>query len=187
MATATETNLSIVETAALTGVEERRVRKDIEHRIFPARGRDKRLGLDVAVYLRVEAGLSVQLGVEDRRRLFQAVSDAVRQEKTPARIALGDVAEIRVGEVKKAFCDRQRRFQRWRERRVVVNDDVLAGEPVFKDTRLAVRKIGRMVSDGLGDEVREDYPYLTEEDLEFAPVYLRAYPKKGRPREAAPR
>jgi uncharacterized protein (DUF433 family) len=32
-------------------------------------------------------------------------------------------------------------------------------------------------------EVREDYPYLKDEDIEFAPVYARAYPRMGRPRE----
>lgn len=33
------------------------------------------------------------------------------------------------------------------------------------------------------DEILEDYPYLTPEDIEFAPVFTRAYPRMGRPRE----
>lgn len=34
-------------------------------------------------------------------------------------------------------------------------------------------------------EVREDYPYLDDEDLEFATLYAVAYPRVGRPREAS--
>jgi len=35
----------------------------------------------------------------------------------------------------------------------------------------------------MNTEVREDYPYLSSEDLEFASLYARAYPPIGRPRE----
>ena len=39
-----------------------------------------------------------------------------------------------------------------------------------------------------GDTVEmilEDYPYLTSDDVEFARLYHRANPPKGRPREGA--
>lgn len=35
------------------------------------------------------------------------------------------------------------------------------------------------------DEVREDYPYLTERDVEFARLFAVAYPRLGRPRGQA--
>jgi uncharacterized protein (DUF433 family) len=38
------------------------------------------------------------------------------------------------------------------------------------------------MNDGLA-EIREDYPYLKEQDIEFAKLYAQAYPKRGRPRE----
>ncbi|GAA6615014.1 hypothetical protein NUACC26_008030 [Scytonema sp. NUACC26] len=31
--------------------------------------------------------------------------------------------------------------------------------------------------------VREDYPYLTEEDIKFARVYVKAYPSVVRPKK----
>jgi len=34
-------------------------------------------------------------------------------------------------------------------------------------------------------EILEDYPYLTERDLEFSMLYVRAYPRMGRPRQEA--
>lgn len=38
-------------------------------------------------------------------------------------------------------------------------------------------------------ELLEDYPYLKDDDIDFASVYTRAYPRMGRPRErqTAPR
>jgi uncharacterized protein (DUF433 family) len=32
------------------------------------------------------------------------------------------------------------------------------------------------------EEIREDYPHLSDEDIEFAKLYTAAYPKVGRPR-----
>ena len=59
-------------------------------------------------------------------------------------------------------------FERWRAK-LVVDDRVLGGEPVFPKSRLAVRHIGGMLLRGASrDEVREDYPYLDAIDLDFA-------------------
>ena len=32
--------------------------------------------------------------------------------------------------------------------------------------------------------IQEDYPYLSELDLKFAPLYVKAYPIMGRPKKA---
>jgi uncharacterized protein (DUF433 family) len=59
-------------------------------------------------------------------------------------------------------------FESWRAK-LVVDAHVLGGEPVFPNSRLAVRHVGEMVLRGASrDEVREDYPYLEAIDLEFA-------------------
>ncbi len=64
--------------------------------------------------------------------------------------------------------------------RVETNDNILGGEPVFPKSRLAVRQVGGMLIRGARPEdVREDYPYLKDEDIEFAVVYTRAYPRMG--------
>ncbi len=52
-------------------------------------------------------------------------------------------------------------------------DDVLGGEPTFPNTRLAVRHIGGMLlKGGSVEEIREDYPYFDETDLEFAKLFV---------------
>lgn len=64
--------------------------------------------------------------------------------------------------------------------RVQSNDAILGGEPVFKDTRLAVRHIGGM---RMGGEpiarIREDYRCLSADDVAFAVLYTKANPVDG--------
>lgn len=67
--------------------------------------------------------------------------------------------------------------------RVEEKDAVMGGAAVFKDTRLPVHHVGKMVEDGEAIEnILEDYPYLTKDDIEFAFLYSRARPIVGRPR-----
>ena len=67
--------------------------------------------------------------------------------------------------------------------RVEENDAVLGGAAVFRDTRLPVLHIGKMAERGVSTEIiLEDYPKLTEADVEFARLYYRARPPIGRPR-----
>jgi uncharacterized protein (DUF433 family) len=62
-------------------------------------------------------------------------------------------------------------------------DDILGGEAVFKNTRLSVMHVGKMVQNGeLVGNILEDYPYLNEDDVRFASLYYRAHPAVGRPR-----
>ena len=61
--------------------------------------------------------------------------------------------------------------------------DILGGDAVFKDTRLSVYHVGKMLENGESRaNILEDYSYLTEADLEFAIIYCRAHPPVGRPR-----
>jgi uncharacterized protein (DUF433 family) len=61
--------------------------------------------------------------------------------------------------------------------RIVSDAEILAGEPVFRGTRLSVRHIGGMRLNGEpAERIREDYPELSTEDVEFAAVYTAANP-----------
>ena len=74
------------------------------------------------------------------------------------------------------------RFARWKKR-LVIRDNILGGEPVFPNSRLAVRQVGEMALRGASvREILEDYPYLGEQDIEFAKQFVTAYPRVGRPR-----
>jgi uncharacterized protein (DUF433 family) len=72
---------------------------------------------------------------------------------------------------------RRARFDAWKKSRVLTDERVLAGEPTFPESRLAIRHVGGMLLRGASmEEVREDYPYLRDEDIEFATIFTKAYP-----------
>jgi uncharacterized protein (DUF433 family) len=59
-------------------------------------------------------------------------------------------------------------FDHWRNA-LVTRDDILGGEPVFPNSRLAVRHVGEMARRGASvEEIVADYPYLSRKDVEFA-------------------
>ena len=69
--------------------------------------------------------------------------------------------------------------------RVEEKDSVLGGAAVFRDTRISVSHIGNLAERGESVEnILEDYPKLTEADVEFAKLYFRARPPVGRPRRS---
>ena len=171
--------LTSAEVAALTGIDERAVRKDVEHRIFGSAS-PPRFALPAVVYFRTIARLGLQLGTRDRKRLYRAIAEGLAAHKTI--IEIGSVAELKLASVKKEVEQSLERFTKWK-RRLVTDDRVLGGEPVFPRSRLAVRQIGGMLLRGAPpDEIQEDYPYLTDEDIEFAKLFTLAYPRLGRPR-----
>lgn len=57
-------------------------------------------------------------------------------------------------------------------KRVVSNPKVMLGKPVIKGTRLPVAMIVEKVAYGATlDDLRLDYPFLTEEDVRAALLY----------------
>lgn len=67
--------------------------------------------------------------------------------------------------------------------RIEEKDDVLGGEAVFCGRRLSVMHVGKMYDKGEPlENILEDYPYLSEEDVKFASLYFKAHPLVGRPR-----
>jgi len=70
--------------------------------------------------------------------------------------------------------------------RIEEKEGTLGGEAVFKNTRLSVRHVGKMSADGEPSEsILSDYPYLREDDIQFARLYHEAHPTVGRPRTGA--
>ena len=167
------------EAAAFLDFPERQVRKEVEHGLFSTE-----LDFGALVYLGTLRGLGLNLGVEDRRRLFTIVTREVRRTKAaPDLISFSPVVKLRLGPTIRQLRQKLERFANWKKT-LAVNPKILGGEPVFPNTRLSVRNIGSLLDRGASPEsIREDYPYLDDEDLEFARVFARAYRRVGRPRE----
>ena len=50
--------------------------------------------------------------------------------------------------------------------RIVVNSEVLGGKPVIRGTRISVEFVLELFASGMSeDEILEDYPHVTHEDL----------------------
>ncbi len=178
--------LSAAEVVAFTGLEERRVRKDVEYGFFGSAS-PPRFELPAVVYFRAVAELGFDLGVEDRKKLYVLIRDALKAKAPPARLALSAITELKLGDIVSDVKRKLERFEAWKAK-LTVDERILGGEPAFAKSRLAVRQLGGMLIKGASPaDVREDYPYLKDEDIEFARLYALAYPRVGRPREASAR
>ena len=175
------TELTTSEVAALFDLDERRVRKDVEYGVFERMDSPPRFDLAEVVYLYTVAGFGLDLGLEDRKRLYRLIAAALRSQKSHD-LALSAYVIVKLDSAVHDVETRLSAFGKWRKR-LVERDDVLGGEPVFPKSRLAVRHIGEMAHRGATfEEIVSDYPELTKQDVEFAKRFAAAYPRVGRPR-----
>jgi len=172
--------LTTSEVAALFDLDERRIRKDVEYGVFGAFESPPRFGVPEVVYLYAIAGLGVELGVDDRKKLYGKVAGALRS-KSPSDVHLSAYVVVRLLAALRDVEARLRDFSKWKAK-LVEREDILGGEPVFPKSRLAVRHVGEMARRGATAEIIADYPRLRSRDVEFARRYAAAYPRVGRPR-----
>lgn len=172
------------EAAALVDVPPKQVRKEIEYAIID-RTTPPRLSFAALVYLRALKLMDLQLNVADRERLARRLFEAISSSPTVDIVDVTDVVALRVGSLVEELVERVERFERWRDS-LVRDPNTMGGEPVFPSSRLTVRRVGSMLERGESpDAILADYSYLTPEDLDYARVYVRAYPHVGRPRATA--
>ncbi len=202
--------LSLRETVVLASVAETAVRKDIEDKIlWPVRleheeGKPRFRWVDVfllaAVYRNHHLSKKMRKLALDRlencvapsfRRsslcIIHMDSDHAIWEKPSNLItncnamALDDYVYLDFGRVRDDLTPRVDLYARGLSK-IDEKPDTFDGEAVFKNTRLPVRHIGKMASNGEPvDSILEDYPYLSEDDIMFAKLYAEAHPNIGRP------
>jgi len=58
----------------------------------------------------------------------------------------------------------------------------MRGTPVYRGTRIPVELIADMLRQGANpEEILEGYPALDRDKVELAPLYVQAFPRRGRP------
>ncbi|MCB9669758.1 MAG: DUF433 domain-containing protein [Alphaproteobacteria bacterium] len=172
------------EVAAITGLDERLVRKDLEQGVVTAES-PPRFGQEDVIYFMARALFALELGTRERRRLHSMIEGALRGRRQTVELGTGWTLDLAT--IERTVDERIGSFDAWKAG-LTITDSVLAGEPAFPGSRLAVRRVGEALRNGVSrDELLEDYPYLTGADLDFAALYTTAYPRVGRPRaQAAP-
>lgn len=173
------------EASALTNLPIRTVRRLMDRRLIrPRRLRTGRsvqrlLSWEQLVYLRLEAeGLGL-LPVAERRKI-------AKQIEADAGIDVVFVSEgaallIQVKAVRKELDERLKKLKR-AESVIVEDPETMRGMPVYRGTRIPVELIAELLKQGVGvDEILEGYPALDREKIELAPLYVQAFPRRGRP------
>ena len=171
--------------SAITGLPRPAVHKAIEHRLL----RPKRVHKGLAsqrvlskaqlVYLRMEATGLTSLPLATRRRVAQAV------ERDPEidvmALSEGNVILINFKSARRDVAAGLRRLAR-ASRMIASDAETMRGSPMYKGTRIPVEVVADMLSQGATvTEILEGYPALTREKVELAPLYLQAFPRRGRP------
>lgn len=181
----TENAYTPAQASAVSGLPLKAVQKLIEVRLIsPSR---KRKGSEVQrllsprqlVYLRLESEGVRLLPIATRREVARAViSDP---EVNSLTVEGGSALVI---EVKKARREVEQELKRLRKvQNMVVSDpEMMRGTPVFKGTRIPVELVAEMTAQGASvEEILNGYPALNREQVELAPLYVAAFPRRGRP------
>src|ERR1700722_4161506 len=166
------------EAAVLSRLSLKAVNNAIDRKTVVAQRRAGARVLDeqALVYLVLEKDLSRDTTLAFRRRLFAEIASAPRRQvitvgalKLDLRASRRAVKE-RIGQLRRAH------------RLVVVDPEIMGGQPVFRGTRVPVQLISERLRQGeTGDRLRADFPRVTDEMVELAPIYAAAHPLRGRP------
>ena len=171
--------------AAITGLPLPAVHKAIEYKLIrPRRVREgqyvrRLLSSSQAVYLRMEATGLRSLPLAARRQVARAVEQ--NPEIDAMTISGGGVISVQCKSARKHVQTGLRRLSQ-ATRMVVSDPEIMRGAPVYKGTRIPVHAVAGMLSQGATvAEILEGYPALTREKVELAPMYVKAFPRTGRP------
>src|SRR5258708_5628200 len=172
--------------SAITGLPLAAVHKAIDSRLI--RPRSSRSGATVRrllskeqlIYLQLEAEGLRLLPVGTRREIAESIQRSPKTEKLP--VANGAALLIEIGTARRAVESQLKQLARMEEM-VVSDPDIMRGTPVFKGTRIPVDLVADMLAQSASaEEILEGYPTLSKEKIAMALLYMRAFPRRGRPR-----
>ena len=148
-------------------------------RIRAGRSIQRMLNLQQVLYLRLEAEGVRLLPVSARRAIAKQI------ESSPGKDIVvpggGSALVIQVKSVRQELDADLKKLERAAEM-AVCDPEVMHGTPVYRGTRIPVELVADMVRQGAKiDEILEGYPALDREKVELAPLYLQAFPRRGRP------
>ena len=182
-------DLTVRETAALSGVPKATIEKAIEARVLrtvraPPRlrgGARRYLPLRAVVYFRsLKAADLAGLPTRHKRAIWRGL---VRSE--PLRLAAIEFAPGTVLDLERLAAQCLRHAEHYRDardRHIASDPDILGGTPAITGTRLTVYAVlGRLQDGDSVDDLVADYPGIPREAFMAAELYAGAHPLRGRP------
>ena len=130
------------------------------------------------------------LSKEDKDALAQVL--AHRRKTARHWVSDGPDVVFRSGDMKifieckhfRKTVERNVAAYRWGKERITSSPDVLAGEPVFRGTRIPLEHVAALFRKHVPDqEIAEDFPALDERDLAYARLAARLAQPPGRPKK----
>lgn len=185
VSTSQDNPYTAAQAAAVTGLPLPAVHKAIEYRLIRPRvvreGRSlyRMLSKPQVLYLQLEANGLRCLPLAKRRQIARAVEQAPGTDMVI--VSPGGALVVEVKTARKQMEGALRRLVQ-AERIVVSHPDIMKGTPVFRGTRIPAHAVADMLAQGAtAEEILEGYPALTREAVDLAPVYAKAFPRRGRP------
>jgi uncharacterized protein (DUF433 family) len=177
-----DSTFSPTEVAAMVQLPPKQVRKELEYQILTlASVSPPRLPFSALVYFETIRLTGLSWSVADRARLYRLVAEGLTQTPAPDVVEVASVLSLKLRLVVQALDAKLGRFDAWKNT-LISDSDIMGGELVFPRSRLTVRHVGEMLERSESPNViLEDYPYLSPQDLEFSHVFVKAYPRVGRP------
>src|SRR5271165_3932935 len=171
--------------AVLTGLPLAAVHKAIDSRLILLRS--TRSGATVRRLLTKEQLVFLQLEAEGLRLLplgtRREIAELLQQAPKSNQLPVGDGTALRI-EIEPARRKVENQLKKLaRMGKMVVSDpEIMRGTPVFKGTRIPVDLVADMLAQGAtADEILEGYPTLDKEKVSMTSLYMRAFPRRGRP------
>jgi uncharacterized protein (DUF433 family) len=179
------TTYSPAEASAVTDLPIRTVRKLIDRRLVRPRrlrtGRtvERRLSREQVLYLRLEAKGVQLLPMSARREIARRIE--ADPQADVVFLAEGGAVLI---EVKTAREELEQELERLERAQSLIGRDpeIMGGTPIYRGTRIPVELVADMLEQGASvEDILEGYPSLDKERIALAQLYVRAFPRRGRP------
>jgi uncharacterized protein (DUF433 family) len=176
-------DITPAQASAATGLSIPAIHKAIGTRLIKPRiskGVGRRLlSKEQVLYLQLEADGVRLLPLRTRRELAKAIARSPHVDAV--QVSNGQALVVEVKNARRKVAAALSRLAR-AGRMATSDPELMSGTPVYRGTRIPVLLVADMLAQGASvEDILKGYPSLDRARVELAPVYVRAFPRRGRP------
>ena len=182
-------DLTIRETAALSGVSRTMIEKAVQSGILrtlrgPARlrgGAMRYLPIQAVVYFHaLRAAKLNDLSIRHKRSIWTRVVQLEPMRLEAIEFTPGTTLDL--ARLSASVLSHAERYRKARDQFITSHPDILGGTPVIDGTRITVYAVlGRFQGGDTLQDLIDDYPDVPPEAFKAAERYAKAHPLRGRP------